>query len=351
MGRKHPADPFQPAHSTRYNVSSSAVGQGMRRREFLTGFAGASAVPLFARAQQRLPVIGFLGASNAAIARAWVAAFEQRLGELGWHNGRTVTIIYRWADGRVDRAAEIAAELVTQKVDVIVTYNTPVIAAAKRATSTIPIVFALGANPVVSGLVASLNRPGGNVTGLATAHADLIGKKIELLREADPRLKRLAIMANADNPGSLVELREAGEVARRLGLDVVPSEVRNGEEIGAAIAALGGKAEGLYVVADAMTNNERVRLGTLSVASRMSSMFGARDWVAAGGMMSYGPRFVDLFRRSGDYVDKILRGTKPQDLPVEQPTKFDLVLNLVTAKALGIAMPATLLARADEVIE
>jgi putative ABC transport system substrate-binding protein len=323
----------------------------MRRREFILALGGAVAMPLVARAQQKLPVIGFLGATNAATAKSWVAAFEQRLGELGWHNGRTVVIAYRWADGRVDRATELATELVAQKVDIIVTYNTPVIAVAKRTTSTIPIVFALGANPVVSGLVASFNRPGGNVTGLATVHADLIGKKIELMREVDPRLVRLAIMANAENPGSLVELRQAGDTARKLGLDVVPIEVRKGEEIDAAIAAVRGKAEGLYVVADSMMNNERVRLGTLSVGARMSSMFGSRDWVAAGGLMSYGPSFVDLFRRSGDYVDKILRGTKPQDLPVEQPTKFDLILNLVTAKALGITVPHTVLARAHEVIE
>jgi putative ABC transport system substrate-binding protein len=323
-----------------------------RRREFIAGGAAAIVLPRAPHAQQRkIPTIGFLGATSAATARNWVAALEQRLGELGWHNGRTVTIEYRWANGSVERAAAIAAEFVAMKVDVIVTFNTPAIAAAKRATSAIPVVFALGANPVASGLVSSLSHPGGNVTGLATAHADLVGKKIELIREIHPKMAGLAIMANAGNPGSLGELREARDVARKLGLDVTPLEVHNAQDIDSAVAAVSGKADGLYVVADALMNNERVRIGTLALGAKMSTMFGSRDWVAAGGLMSYGPSFVDLFRRSGDYVDKILRGTKPQDLPVEQPIRFDLIINLVTAKALGLIVPASLLARANEVIE
>lgn len=330
------------------NLSSAGP---FTRRVVIVGGAAAIVLPPALRAQQRKPVIGFLGATTAATARAWVAALNQRLGELGWVDGRTVTIDYHWADGRTERYAEIAAELVRRKVDVIVTFNTPAIFAAKKATSDIPIVFSLGANPVGSGLVASLSRPGGNVTGLATAHADLIGKRIELLREVDPKLDRLAILANAGNPGSLAELREAQATARPLGLEVVTLEIRKAEEIDAAIGGVRGRVEALYVVADAVTNNERTRIITLALGAGLITLFGARDWVAAGGLMSYGPNFVDLFRRSGDYVDKILRGTKPQDLPVEQPTRFDLVINLVTAKALGIVVPPALLARANEVIE
>ena len=325
----------------------------MQRREFITLIGGAAAAwPLTARAQQhKLPIIGFLGATTATTARAWVAAFEQRLGELGWHNSRTVVIDYHWADGRTERYAEIAADLVKRKVDVIVTYNTPAIISAKNATSEIPIIFALGANPVGSGIVASLSRPGGNVTGLATAHADLIGKRIELLREINPKLSRLAIMAIASNSAAVAEMGEAQSMARTLALEVTRLEIHKAEEIYGAIASVRDKADGLYVVSDATINNERVRIATLAVATRLTTLFGSRDWVAAGGLMSYGPNFVDLFRRSGDYVDKILRGTKPADIPVEQPTKFDLVINLTTAKALGLTVPPTLLTRADEVIE
>ncbi len=326
--------------------------QDLDRRALLAGAPAVLLFSRFAQAQTRKPpVVGFLGATSAAIARGWVTALEQRLGELGWHNGRTVTIDYRWADGSIERAGAIAEQFVAMNVNVIVTYNTPAIFAAKRATSTIPVVFALGANPVASGLVESLSRPGGNVTGLATAHADLVGKKIELMREMNPGLKRLGIMANAGNQASLAELREAGETARKLGVDTTPLEVRKAEDIDAAVDTIRDKAEGLYVVADAMTNNERVRIATLAAGAKLSTMFGSRDWVAAGGLMSYGPSFADLFRRSGDYVDKILRGAKPQDLPVEQPTRFDLVINLVAAKALGLTVPPSLLARANEVIE
>lgn len=326
----------------------------MRRRDVVKAAASAAAGwPLAARAQQsaKLKTIGFLGASSATTARAWVAAFEQRLAELGWQNGRTVVIDYRWADGRVDRATEIAATLAAERVDVIVTYNTPAILTAKRATATIPIVFALGANPVATGIVASLGRPGGNVTGLATSHAELIGKKIEIMREINPRLARLAIMANAANQASLIELREAHEMAGKIGIEALPLEVRLPAEIDAAVAGVAGKVQGLYVVADALMNNERVRLATLSLGARLPTMFGSRDWVAVGGLMSYGANFVSLFRRSGDYVDKILRGARPMDLPVEQPTRFDLIVNLTTAKALGLSVTPRLHARIDEAIE
>jgi putative tryptophan/tyrosine transport system substrate-binding protein len=322
----------------------------MKRREFITLVGGAAAAwPLAARAQQpaKLPIIGFLGAATASARSQWVAAFVQRLHELGWIEGRTVAIEYRWAEGRSERFAEIAAEFVRLKVDVIVTYATPPAIAAKEATAVIPIVSAVMGDPVGAGLVASLPRPGGNVTGLSNQSADLAGKRVEHLREVVPGLRRLAVLANVSNPVSGVE---TGEV-QALGLDVVTLEIRRGEDIAPAFETLKGRAQALYVAGDPLMITNRVRINTLALGARLPTTYNQREFVEAGGLMSYGPNFPDLFRRAGDYVDKILRGTKPADIPVEQPTKFDLVINLTTAKALGLEVPPTLLARADEVIE
>ena len=275
----------------------------------------------------------------------------QRLRELGWIEGRTVAIEYRWAEGRSERFAEIAAEFVRLKVDVIVTAGTAAVVAAKQATSVIPIVFAAAGDPVGTGLVASLARPGGNVTGLSNQSADLAGKRLELLREVVPGLRRLAIMANVGNPIGVLEMGEVQAAARTLGLEVVTLEIRRAEDIAPAFEALKGRADALYVVTDPLVNTNRIRINTLALGARLPTMHGIREYVEAGGLMSYGPNFPDLFRRAADYVDKILRGAKPADIPVEQPTKFDLVINLTTAKALGLDVPPTLLARADEVIE
>ena len=326
----------------------------MRRREFITLLGGAAAAwPLAARAQQpaKLPTIGFLGASTPSAQSQWVAAFVQRLRELGWIEGRTVAIEYRWAEGRSERFAEIAAEFVRLKVDVIVTAGTAAVLAAKQATSVIPIVFAVAGDPVGSGLVASLARPGGNVTGLSIQATDLAGKRLELLREVVPGLRRLAIMANVGNPGAVLEMGEVQAAARTLGLEVATLEIRRAEDIAPAFEALKGRADALYVCADPLVITNRIRINTLALGARLPTMHGIREYVEAGGLMSYGPNFPDLFRRAADYVDKILRGAKPADIPVEQPTKFDLVINLTTAKALGLDVPPTLLARADEVIE
>jgi putative ABC transport system substrate-binding protein len=321
----------------------------MRRRDFITLLGGAAAWPVKARAQQaaKLPIIGFLGAATASARSQWVAAFVQRLHELGWIEGRTVAIEYRWAEGRSERFAEIAAEFVRLKVDVIVTYATPPAIAAKEATAVIPIVSAVMGDPVGAGLVASLPRPGGNVTGLSNQSADLAGKRVEHLREVVPGLRRLAVLANVSNPVSGVEM---GQV-QALGLDVVTLEIRRGEDIAPAFETLKGRAQALYVAGDPLMITNRVRINTLALGARLPTTYNQREFVEAGGLMSYGPNFPDLFRRAGDYVDKILRGTKPADIPVEQPTKFDLVINLTTAKALGLDVPPTLLARADEVIE
>ena len=320
----------------------------MRRREFITLVGGAAAWPLAVRAQQgdRLPTIGFLGQSTRSAASEWVAAFVQRLRELGWTEGRTIAIEYRWSEGRAERAAQSAAEFVRLKVNVIVTSGTPQTLATKQATSIIPIVFATAGDPVGNGLVANLAQPGGNITG-----NDIAGKRIELFRESVPGLRRLAILANVGNPFSVLELGEAQAAARALGLEVGTLEIRRPEDIAPGFEALKGRAGALYVCTDGLVNANRIRINTSALSARLPTMHGYRDYVEAGGLMSYGANLPDLFRRSADYVDKILRGAKPGDIPVEQPTKFDLVVNLTTAKALGLEIPATLLATADEVIE
>jgi ABC-type uncharacterized transport system substrate-binding protein len=323
------------------------------RREFITLLGGAAAAwPVAARAQQpaKLPTIGVLGAATPATWSLFVAAFVQRLRELGWIEGRTIAIEYRWAEGRGERFAEIAAEFVRLKVDVIVTVGGAVLA-AKQATSLIPIVFAVAADPVGSGLVASLARPGGNVTGLSTQFTDLAGKRLELLREIVPNLRRLAIMANTGYPAAVLEMAEVQATARTLGLEVATLEIRRAEDIAPAFEALKGRAEALYVCAESLVTTNRVRINTLALAARLPQMHGVREYVEVGGLMSYGPNVPDLWRRAADYVDKILRGAKPGDLPVEQPTKFDFIINLTTAKALGLEVSPSLLARADEVIE
>jgi putative tryptophan/tyrosine transport system substrate-binding protein len=325
----------------------------MRRREFIAMLGGAVAWPLGALAQQsgKPPTIGFLGQSTRSATSEWTTAFVQRLRELGWIDGRNVAIEYRWGEGRDERFAQIAAEFVRLKVDVFVTAGTPQVLAAKQATSVIPIVFAVAGDPVGTGLVASLARPGGNVTGLATLAADLAGKRLELLREVVPGLGRLAILGNVGNPLSVLELGAVQAAARTLGLEVHALEIRRSQDIAPAFEALKGHADALYVCIDGLVNTNRIRINTSALGARLPTMHGARDYVEAGGLMSYGPNYPDLFRRSADYVDKILHGAKPGDIPVELPTKFDLIINLTTAKTLGLTVPETLLARADEVIE
>jgi putative ABC transport system substrate-binding protein len=326
----------------------------VNRRKFSTLFGSAAiAWPLTARAQQpaKLPIIGFLGAATPSARSQWVTAFVQRLHELGWIEGRTVAIEYRWAEGRSERFAEIAAEFVRLKVDVIVTYATPPVIAAKEATAVIPIVSAVMGDPVGTGLVASLARPGGNVTGLSNQTADLAGKRLELLREFVPGLRRLAVLANVSNPTTVLEMGEVQAAARALGLDVVTLEIRRPEDIAPAFETLKGRAQALYVAGDPLVLVHRVRINTLALVARLPATYNQREYVEAGGLMSYAPNFPDLFRRAADFVDKILRGAKPADLPVEQPTKLDLVLNLTTARALGLTIPEAFLLRADEVIE
>jgi len=274
----------------------------------------------------------------------------QRLREHGWIDGRNIAIEYRWAEGRTERFAEIAAELVRRKVDVIVTSGGAVVA-AKQATSVIPIVFPMAPDPVSSGLVASLARPGGNVTGLSIQSTELATKRLELIREVVPGLRRLAIMGNAGSPATVLEMSEVQAAARKLGLEVEILEIRRAEDIAPAFESLRDRADALYIGADSLVGANRIRINTLTLGARLPTIYNSREYVELGGLLSYGPSYPDLFRRAAEFVDKILRGAKPGDIPVEQPTKFELIVNQTTAKALGLKIPEAFLLRADEVIE
>jgi putative ABC transport system substrate-binding protein len=323
------------------------------RRDFITLLGGvAAAWPLAGRAEQmRLPTIGFLGTATPSTQSFRIAAFVQRLRELGWIENRTVAIEYRWAEGHPERFPEIAAEFVRLKVDVIVTSGTPVVIAVKQATNAIPIVFVAITDPVGSGLVASLAQPGGNVTGLSTQSPDIAGKRLALLREVVPNLRRVAFMGNIDNPFVRREMREVQTAAGTLALEVITSEIRQPQDIVPAFEALKHRADAVYLASEGLVDANRLRINILALGARLPTTWAQQELVEAGGLMSYGPSFLDQFRRAGDLVDKILRGAKPADIPVEQPTKFDLVVNLVAAKALGLEIPPSILARADEVIE
>jgi putative ABC transport system substrate-binding protein len=270
---------------------------------------------------------------------------------LGWIEDRDVKIEYRWAEGDLKRSPEFIAEFVRLKVNVIVTHATENVIAAKRVTSVIPIVFAAAGDPVGTGLVANLAHPGGNVTGLSIQATDLATKRLQLLHEIVPDLRRVAVLVNVSNPASVIERREVQAAAQKISLEVVSLEIRNPEDIAPGFDAIKNRADGLYVCADPLVNDNRMRINTLALGARLPMMEDNREFVVAGGLICYGPNFPDLFRRAADYVDKILHGTKPSDIPVEQPTKFDLVVNLTTAKALGLAIPESFLSRADEVIE
>jgi putative ABC transport system substrate-binding protein len=324
----------------------------MRRREFITLLGGTVAWPLGARAEQRrrTPTIGFLGSSTPTAWAPWTAAFQRRLREVGWIEGRDIQIEYRWAEGRNERGAEIAAEFARLKVDVIVTTGSSALA-VREAIATVPVVFALWSDPVGSGYISSLARPGGNATGLSLQSIDTAAKRLELVREVVPNLRRLVILARLDNPSNLVEANEVTTAARALGVEVETLNIRRTEDIAPAIEALKGRADALHVVSDPLLLANGVRINTLALGARLPTMYSFREGIEAGALMSYGANVPNLWRRAAELIDKILRGTKAGDIPVEQPTKFDLVVNMITAKALGLEVPPTLLARADEVIE
>jgi putative ABC transport system substrate-binding protein len=326
----------------------------MKRREFIALVGTATTTwPLIARAQQmpKLPRIGFLGSSTSKAMTTWIASFVQRLHELGWIEGRSVAIEYRWGEGRNERYAQIADEFIRTKVNVIVTYGTPPTKAAKQATTAIPIVFAAAADPLGNSLVSSLARPGGNVTGLSLQQSDIVGKKLEFLREALGGLHQLAVVGNVGNPATVLEIGEVKTAADRLGINIVSLAIRRSEDILSAFDGLKGRAEALYVSTDPLIFTNVDRINTLALGARLPTIYNGREYIESGGLMSYGPSYADLFRRAAELVDKILHGAKPGEIPVEQPTKFEFVINLTTAKALGLMIPAVLLARADEVIE
>jgi putative ABC transport system substrate-binding protein len=327
----------------------------MRRREFITLLGGAAAAwPLAARAQQpgKLPIIGYLGAGTPTTERERVAALTQRLHQLGWIEGRTIAIESSWAEGLNERATEIAAEFVRRNVDIIVSSGTPPNHRVEAGHFGYSDRLSDDGGPGRRRLGSvSLARPGSNVTGLSLLQPDLGGKRLEVLREAVPGLQRLAVMGNFSNPPIAEELREVQAAAGRLGVKVAEFELRRAEDIRPAFDALNGRADALYIANDQLILSNRTRINISALAARLPTVYNSREYVEQGGLVSYGPNFVDLFRRAAEYVDKILRGAKPGDLPVEQPTKFDLVINLITAKALGLEIPPTLLARADKVIE
>ena len=325
----------------------------MRRREFIALASTAAAawpLPVLAQQPSKLPTIGFLG-TDPALWNPWNAAFVKRLSELGWQDGRTVNIEYRWDyGGQPERDAEIASEFVRLNVDVILT-NGIAAAALKRVTRVIPIVFVLSLDPVAGGLVDNLARPGGNVTGLSSQATDLAAKRVELLREVVPHLRRLAVLADATFPQAVLEMRQVQAAGQRLGIEVKPFEIKRAAEIAPTFAALHGQADAIYVVSDALIGANRTRIITLALGAHFPMIFGTRDFAEAGGLISYGPSFESMFRRAADLIDKILRGAKPSEIPVEQPTKFELVVNLATAQAIDLTVPPAVLARADEVIE
>jgi putative ABC transport system substrate-binding protein len=326
----------------------------MKRRSFITLLGGAAATwPGGAWAQQggKLATIGLLGSGTAAAQNQWTAAFVGRMRELGWIEGRNLTMEYRWAEGHDERLSELASELVRLKVDVIVTHNTPPPLAAKQATSTIPIVFATAGDPVGTGIVASLARPGGNVTGLSSQTPDTASKRLDLLRDIVPGLRRLAILSDMGNPYVKLDVSQFREAAASLSIEIATFNIRQGDDIAPAFEALKGRAEALYVPPIPVAFVNRIHINTLALAARLPTLHNVRKYVEAGGPMSYGPNWPHMWARAANFVDKILRGTKPADIPVEQPTKFDLVINLTTAKALGLTVPDRLLALADEVIE
>jgi putative tryptophan/tyrosine transport system substrate-binding protein len=324
----------------------------MRRREFITLLGGAATAWSFAARPQpagKVPTIGFIGTSALGF-KSWSAAFAERLRELGWVEGRTVAIEYRWSEGRPERAAEIATEFVQQKVDVIVTYGGAV-ATVKQATASIPIVFPLAVDPLGSGFIASLARPGGNVTGLSLQASDAAGKRLELLRDVVPKLRRLGILFDAGYAAAVQEKGEVQALARTVGLEAVPQEIWRAEDIASAFDALKSKADALYLTENALMFTNGKTITTLALDAQLPTTCTNADTARVGALMSYGPNFPALFRRAAEIVDKILRGTKPGDIPVEQPTKFDLVVNIKTANALGLTIPHNLLVLADEVIE
>jgi putative ABC transport system substrate-binding protein len=326
----------------------------MKRRQFITLLGGAAAWPLAVRAQQAaMPMIGFLGSASAAEWTQFTAAFRQGLQETGCVEGQNATIEYRWADGQYERLPELAADLVRRRVAVIFAAGSVAPAvAAKASTATIPIVFANGVDPVQFGLVSSLNRPGGNITGVSFLTGDLGAKRLGLLHELLPRVTVIAVLVKSDNPNAASVVRDAQEAARLRGLEIHPLSARTSQDVDVAFATLAQRQVGaLLVGADPFFTSQPDQFAQLAARYKVPTIYHAREFVAAGGLMSYGTNILEAYRQAGIYAGKILKGEKTADLPVVQSTKFELVINLNTARALGLTFPPGLLAIADEVIE
>lgn len=326
----------------------------MKRRQFTAALGTALVWPFSLRAQvaAKIPRIGFLGNSTAVLEANLTGPFRARLRELGYDEGRTVVIEYRWAEGDYDQFPKLVAELIATGVDVIVTAGTPAAAAVKAATSTLPVVMVAVGDPVGTGLISSLARPGGNLTGLSSIAPDLEGKRLELLRELNPKLSHVALFFNPLNPFHVVSLQQARVAAQTLQIRLQAHEIRHVEDLAPAFEAIvREKPEALLILADRVFLHERNRLMDFANQQKLPNVTAYRELVEAGGLLSYGPSYEDMHRRAADYVDKILKGAKPGSLPVEQPTKFTLIVNLKAAKALGLTVPPLLLARVDEVIE
>jgi putative ABC transport system substrate-binding protein len=322
------------------------------RRDLIAALGGAVAWPLAGRAQpMKRPTIGLLGGATASAQAQWTAAFVQRLGELGWVEGHTVAIEYRWVDGDFNRSPAIIAEFVRLNVDVIVTHATPNVLAAKRVTSAIPIVFASAGDPVGNGIVASLARPGGNITGLSVRSADSANKLVEVSRDLLPNLARLGFLLHVGNPVANLQRQAVQTAADAFGLHVVVAEIRGAGEIASAIEQLKGRIEALVVPSEPLYNASRIQINKSALKAQLPTIYFDRLYVEAGGLMSYGVNWIGMWRRAADFVDKILRGAKPADIPIEQPRTFELVVNNRTAKALGLTVPWTVLTLADQVIE
>jgi putative tryptophan/tyrosine transport system substrate-binding protein len=321
----------------------------MRRREFIA-LLGSAVLSPSAYAQQAR-TIGLLGSGSEAAQKEWTAAFVQRIGQLGWAEGGNLKIVYRWAEGHNERFAEMAADLVKQNVDLILTHNTVPTLTVKQATSSIPVVFATAGDPVGSGIVASLSRPGGNLTGLSGQAPDTAGKRIELLREMLPTLVRLGVLTEIGNAYAALDVKEVQRAANTFGIQLETREVQPNENIAAAVTSLRDRVQALYVLPIPLFFASRERIVEACLAARLPTMFVIREYVQAGGLISYGPNWPSMWRRAADLVAKVLEGVKPGDIPIEQPTQFDLIINSRTARTLGLPVTPALLARADEVIE
>jgi len=325
----------------------------MKRRTFVAGLLGAVTLPFAVHALRagKPPVIGYIGANSEAIDRPRINAFMQRLSDLGWAEGRNIAVDARFTQGVVARAGEIAAEFVRRPVDLILTAGDAQVIAAKKATDAIPIVFAAVGDPVGNGLVASLPNPGGNATGLSLQLTDSVGKRVDLLRDLLPNLRHIGLIGNFINPTVAVEMRAAQSEARALGIETIPSGFSRTGEVAPAIEKLKGLVEALYVCQDPLVGSNIAEINASAIDARLPAMFSVRELAERGGLISYGPDLVTMYRRAAEMADKILRGAKPADIPVEQPTQFNLAINLKTANALGLKVPDALLPRADQVIE